>query len=160
MRRSLVLAVAAAMLAGAAHAQSVHVNPRKSFISDAVVVPAGAQMIYVSGQIADPVAPPAQGQPAQLGDTKTQAVSVIGKIKKILEDQGFSLADVVMMRVILVGDPAKGGAMDFTGWNDGYLSFFNSLEKPARIVSQSVALARPGALVEVEVQAAKVPAKK
>src|SRR4051812_11006874 len=103
---ALTLALAmAALSTGVAQAQVVHVNPRKSFIADAVVVPAGAQMIYVSGQIADPVAPPPQGQPAQLGDTKTQAVSVIGKIRKILEDQGASLADVVMLRVILVGDP-------------------------------------------------------
>jgi enamine deaminase RidA (YjgF/YER057c/UK114 family) len=160
MRIPLALVLAAVLAAGAAQAQVVHVNPRKSFIADAVVVPAGAQMIYVSGQIADPVTPAAQGQPAQLGDTKTQAISVIGKIKRILEEQGFSLADVVMMRAVLVGDPAKGGAMDFTGFNDGYTQFFGALEKPARIVSQSVALARPGALVEVEVQAAKLPARK
>ncbi|WP_293908133.1 Rid family hydrolase [Phenylobacterium sp.] len=161
MRKILLPAVLLALAAaGAAHAQNTHINPAKSFISSAVKVPAGSDMIYVSGQLADPIAPAAAGAPAQLGDTKTQALSVFGKIKKILEDEGYKLSDVVMMRVVLVGDPAKGGAMDFAGMNEAYLSFWGPIEgKPARIASQIVALARPGALVEIEVQAAKAPMK-
>jgi len=158
MRMIIPAAVAAALgLAGAAQAQNVHVNPAKSFISAAVKVPAGSDMIYVSGQLADPLGPALPGGgPAPLGDTKTQALSVLGKIQKILTDQGYALSDVVMMRVVLVGDPAKGGAMDFAGMNEAYMQFFGPLpNKPARIASQSVALARPGALVEIEVQAAK-----
>ena len=66
------------------------------------------------------------------------------------------MSDVVMMRVVLVGDPAKGGAMDFAGVNAGYAQFFGSSpSKPARFTSQGVALTVPGALVEIEVQAAK-----
>jgi enamine deaminase RidA (YjgF/YER057c/UK114 family) len=161
MRKILIPAAAAALaVCGAARAEIVHINPAKSFIAQAVTVPAGSDMIYVSGLTPDPVAPPAAGAQPQFGDTKTQTISVLGKIKKTLEDQGYKLDDVVMMRVLLVGDPAKNGAMDFAGMMEGYNSFYGSLEnKPARITSQVVALARPGLLVEIEAQAAKAPAK-
>ena len=161
MRKILIPAVLAALAAaGAARAEIVHINPTKSFIAQAVTVSAGSDMIYVSGLTPDPVAPPAARAQPQFGDTKTQTISVLGKIKKTLEDQGYKLDDVVMMRVLLVGDPGKGGAMDFAGMMEGYNSFYGSLEnKPARITSQVVALARPGLLVEIEAQAAKAPAK-
>ncbi len=151
MRATLALVFAAATAAGAAQAQNVHINPANSFIASAVKVPAGAETVYVSGQLADPVAAGSN----ELGDTRTQTVSIMKKIEAILKAEGYALSDTVMMRVILVGDPAKGGAMDFTGMNEAYLQFYGPLQKPARITSQSVALARPGALVEIEVQAAK-----
>ena len=92
------------------------------------------------------------------GDTQAQTVSVLGKIQKLLAAQGFSLEDVVMMRVALVGDPGKGGAMDFAGMNAGYAQFFEATRhKPARMTTQVAALTEPGALVEIEVQAAKPP---
>jgi len=161
MLKVLLPAAALALaLTGAAQAQNVHINPAKSFISAAVKVPAGSDMIYVSGQLADSANPGAATPAAQMGDTKTQTISVLGKIQKILEAEGYKLSDTVMMRVVLVGDPAKNGAMDFAGMMEGYNQFYGPIEtKPARIASQIVALARPGALVEIEVQAAKAPAK-
>ena len=61
-----------------------------------------------------------------------------------------------MMRVLLVGDPAKGGGMDFAGMMEGYTQFYGPLKnKPARITSQVAALVRPGMYAEIEVQAAK-----
>ena len=68
------------------------------------------------------------------------------------------MADVVMMRVLLVGDPAKDGKMDFAGMMEAYKTFFGTAEqpnKPARITSQVASLVQPGMLVEIEVQAAK-----
>jgi enamine deaminase RidA (YjgF/YER057c/UK114 family) len=38
---------------------------------------------------------------------------VLKRIEDALKSQGATMADVVMMRVLLVGDPAKGGKMDF-----------------------------------------------
>jgi enamine deaminase RidA (YjgF/YER057c/UK114 family) len=112
-------------------------------------------MAYVAGQTADPTAP---GPPPRFGDTQAQTVGVLGKIQRLLQAQGFSLEDVVMMRVALVGDPAKGGAMDFAGMNAGYAQFFGATRhKPARMTTQVAALTEPGALVEIEVQAAKAP---
>ena len=156
--RHLLLAAAAAFAftAGQANAQNVHVNPNNSFISSAVKVPAGSETLYVSGIVPDPVA----GAPATapFGDTKTQTASVLGKIGNILKGQGYGWEDVVMMRVLLVGDPAKGGRMDFAGMMEGYNAVYGGLKnKPARITSQVAGLVAPGMMVEIEVQAAKKP---
>lgn len=157
MHRSVFAALALSVCAaGAAQAQNVHVNPQNSFISQAVKVPAGSEMLYVSGITPDtvPGAPPA----TPFGDTKTQTLSVLNKIGAILTAQGYGFEDVVMMRVLLVGDPAKGGGMDFAGMMEGYNQVFGPLKnKPARITSQVTGLVRPGMYAEIEVQAAKKP---
>jgi enamine deaminase RidA (YjgF/YER057c/UK114 family) len=144
-------------LAASANAQVVHINPAKAFISRAVTVPAGSDMIYVSGitpQAAD------KTKPTELGDTKAQTISILTQIEGILKDQGYTMSDVAMMRVYLVGDPAKGGKMDFAGMMEGYNSFFGTLEnKPARVTMQVAALVGPTMLAEIEVQAVK-PGKK
>ena len=144
-------------LAASANAQVVHINPTKAFISRAVTVPAGSDMIYVSGitpQAAD------KTKPTELGDTKAQTISILTQIEGILKDQGYTMSDVAMMRVYLVGDPAKGGKMDFAGMMEGYNSFFGTLEnKPARVTMQVAALVGPTMLAEIEVQAARAPKK-
>jgi len=154
----LPAALFALAAAGAAQAQNVHVNPNNAFISSAVKVPAGSEMLYVSGITPDPVA----GAPAAtpFGDTKAQVVSILTKIQGIMKAQGYELGDTVMMRVLLVGDPAKGGGMDFGGMMEAYNQFYGPLKtKPARITSQVAALVRPGMYAEIEVQAAKAPPK-
>lgn len=155
MRKVLLpTVVAACALAGVAQAENVHVNPSNGFISSAVKVPAGSEMLYVSG-ITPEVVP---GAPAAtpFGDTKTQTASVLKRIGAILTAQGYTWEDVVMMRVLLVGDPAKGGGMDFAGMMDSYNAVYAPLKnKPARITSQVAALVRPGMYCEIEVQAAK-----
>lgn len=113
-------------------------------------------MLYVSGITPDVV----PGAPAAtpFGDTRTQAASVLKKIRAILEAQGYDWEDVVMMRVLLVGDPAKGGGMDFAGMMESYNAVYGSLKKkPARVTSQVAALVRPGMYCEIEVQATKRP---
>jgi len=128
-------------------------------ISAAVVVPSGYDTIYVSGNIpkvANPNAP--KGSAEAYGDTKTQTISVLQQIEKTLADQRLSMADVVMMHVFLVGDPANGGKMDFAGMMAGYTQFFATREqpnKPARSAVQVAGLAAPGALVEIEVIAVR-----
>jgi enamine deaminase RidA (YjgF/YER057c/UK114 family) len=149
--------LASLLLASAANAQIVHVNPGKAFISRAVTVPAGSDTIYVSGITPQPAD---KTKPTELGDTKAQTISVIGQIEAILKEQGYTLSDVAMMRVYLVGDPAKGGKMDFAGMMEGYNSFFGALEnKPARVTMQVAGLVGPTMLAEIEVQAVR-PAKK
>jgi enamine deaminase RidA (YjgF/YER057c/UK114 family) len=157
--RNLLLPAAVAALAfaaTAASAENVHVNPSNAFISSAVKVPAGSEMLYVSGITPETV----PGAPADrsFGDTKTQTDSVLKRIGAILTAQGYGWEDVVMMRVLLVGDPTKGGGMDFAGMMEGYNAVYGSLKKkPARITSQVAGLVRPGMMVEIEVQAAKKP---
>jgi enamine deaminase RidA (YjgF/YER057c/UK114 family) len=115
--------------------------------------------LYVSGQVPDPVKPAAQGSPAVYApDTRTQSENVFRKIEGILKAQGLGMGDVVMMHVYLVGDPAMGGKMDFAGMMAAYTQHFGSAaqpNKPARSTVQVASLVAAGALVEIEVIAAR-----
>ena len=94
-------------------------------IAGAVVVPAGYDTVYVSGHIpkvANANAP--KGSSEMYGDTKTQTVSVLQQISDLLAAQQLTMADVVMVHVFLVGDPANGGKMDFAAMNAGFVQFF------------------------------------
>ena len=161
MKRLILAATlaAAGLVAGAANAQAVHVGPPTSPIASVVVVPAGYETIYVSGMTPPALDP--KGDPAltaTFGDTKTQTLGVLTRIQDALKAQGATMGDVVMMRVLLVGDPAKGGKMDFMGMMEGYKTFFGTEaqpNKPARITSQITSLVQDGMLVEIEAQAAR-----
>lgn len=127
-------------------------------IASSVAVPASARLVFVSGTLADVVNPDAPaGSIERLGDTEVQAASVFGKIAKELAAAGLGMADVVKMNVFMVGDPAKGGAMDFAGLMKAYSRYFGEASGgnlPARTTVQVAALPLPGALVEIEVIAA------
>ncbi|ADG09662.1 hypothetical protein B7G68_05990 [Caulobacter segnis] len=158
MKRLIALAAGLCALTGAAHAQEiVRGGDPKSPIASVVTVPAGYDTIYVSGMTPPVIDDKATGV-AKFGDTKTQTLGVLGRIEAALKSQGATMADVVMMRVLLVGDPAKGGKMDFAGMMEGYKTYFGTAtqpNKPARITSQITALVQDGMLVEIEAQAAK-----
>jgi enamine deaminase RidA (YjgF/YER057c/UK114 family) len=162
MNRMPLLCALLVLAAGpAAHSHDIirHANP--SFpIASSVVVPAGSDIVFVSGTLADVADDKAAaGSVERFGDTGTQARSVLGKIRKELEQAGFTMADIVKMNVYLVGDPRKGGTMDFEGLMQAYMSVYGlrAQEKhlPARTTVQVAALPVPGALVEIEVVAAK-----
>lgn len=127
-------------------------------ILEAAEVPAGAKTLFVSGQLASPIDPSKPATTiADFGDTKTQALSTLGKIKKILESHGYAMKDVIKMTLFLAADP-KLGKMDFDGVNAAFETFFNTAENPtttARSAIQVAALAGPNFLVEIEVIAAK-----
>ncbi|WP_175652811.1 RidA family protein [Pseudomonas sp. Marseille-P9899] len=148
----------------AAHADSIQrVSPPGSTfpISQLVTVPASAQLTFVSGtlpDVADPKAP--KGSIQAYGNTETQTLSVLNKLRTALQSQGLDLGDIVQLRVFLVGDPDKGGTLDFAGLQAAYTKFFATAEqpnKPTRTALQVVALPLPGALVEIEAVAAKAP---
>jgi enamine deaminase RidA (YjgF/YER057c/UK114 family) len=68
------------------------------------------------------------------------------------------MGDIVKMQAFLVGDPAKGGKLDFEGFMQGYTQFFGTPAQPnlpARSAMQVAALANPGFLVEIEVTAVR-----
>ena len=140
-----------------AAAQVTHIQSEGSGIASAVWV---GDMLYVSGQLPTPVTPAdrAKGTPAVYGNTQAQAESVFGKIQSLLKAQGLGMGDVVMMRVYMAADPAMEGKLDFAGMNTAYAKFFGTPEqpnKPARSTFQVAALVAAGALVEIEVQAAR-----
>lgn len=130
-------------------------------IASSVTVPAGSELVFLSGTLADPVKPDAPaGSVERLGDTETQAASVLAKLSKALQAAGLGMGDVVKMNVFLVGDPAQGGRMDFDGLMRAYSKHFGTDAQknlPARTTVQVAALPLPGALVEIEVVAARPP---
>ncbi|MCT8003114.1 RidA family protein [Sphingomonas sanguinis] len=167
---SLRLFAAAAFALATASAASAqtgsvirHSNTPPGLILQGVTVKPGATMLYLSGQLASPLDPASKKPSAQLtiedfGDTKTQTVSVLNKIKTILAARGFAMTDVIKMTVFVAGDPKLGGKMDFAGMNDGFKQFFGTADNPntvARSTVQVAALAGPAFLVEIEVTAAK-----
>jgi enamine deaminase RidA (YjgF/YER057c/UK114 family) len=137
-----------------------HKLPNSNFpISLAVEVPAGKTTVYLSGVVPSVVDKNADKNTiAAYGDTKTQTESVLKVIDKTLGDLGLKMGDVVKMQVFLVGDPAKGGRMDFSGFMAAYTQFFGTATQPnlpSRSVVQVAGLAGPGFLVEIEVTAVR-----
>jgi enamine deaminase RidA (YjgF/YER057c/UK114 family) len=99
-----------------------------------------------------------KGIAAVYGNTQAQAESVFRKIEGLLKEQGLDMGHVVMMRVYMTADPAMGNKLDFSGMNAAYARFFGTLEqpnKPARSTFQVAGLVAAGALLEIEVQAAR-----
>jgi enamine deaminase RidA (YjgF/YER057c/UK114 family) len=131
--------------------------PNSTFpIAQAVQVSGNAVTYYISGQVPPVVSKEADpGSPQAYGDTKTQTVGVLNKIKGILEGLGLGMADVVKMQVFLVHDARA--PMDFKAFMEGYTQFFGGSQPnlPARSVVGVAALANPGFLVEIEVVAVK-----
>lgn len=161
-RTGAALVAALMAMTGGAMAQDVvrHKIPNSDFpISQAVEVPAGKTTVYVSGAVPSVADEKAEkGSLAAYGDTKTQTVSVLKSIEKTLAGLDLKMGDVVKMQVFLVGDPVKGGKMDFGGFMEGYTQFFGTKEQPnlpTRSVFQVAGLAAPGFLVEIEVTAVR-----
>lgn len=151
-----------ALQASAAMADDVvrHKIPNSSFpISLAVEVPAGKTTVYVSGTVPSITDDKAdKNSVAAYGDTTAQTVSVFKSINTTLESLHLKMSDVIKMQVFLVGDPAKGGKMDFAGFMAGYTQFFGTPAQPnlpSRSVFQVAGLANPGFLVEIEVVAVR-----
>lgn len=154
--RTALLALAVASMSWSAGAQTAeglviqrNGTPGAPFSSSIWV----GDLLYVAGMLPE----------AATGDTRTQTTSTLAAIRKVLQSQGLDLADVIQMHVYLVGDPAQGGKMDFAGMNAAYLEHFGTASQPNRPVRSTVqvaGLARPGALVEIEVVAARAKAAK
>ncbi|MGY8668188.1 RidA family protein [Bradyrhizobium sp. UFLA05-109] len=144
--------------AGTAHAEVIrHPIPNSTFpIAQAVQVTGNATTYYVSGQVPPVANKDADAQSREAyGDTKTQTVGVLNRIKGILEGLGLTMGDVVKMQVFLVHNASA--PMDFKAFMEGYTQFFGGSQPnlPARSVVGVAALANPGFLVEIEVIAVK-----
>ena len=164
MSRILLLAAAAtaALVATPAAAQITRIksaNPN-ALILDGAKVAAGSELYYLSGQLAAPIDPAKTSSVDDYGDTKTQTLSVLKKIKTQLEANGYTMADIFKLTLFVAADP-KTGKMDFAGANAGFKEFFNTPENPntvARSTFQVANLAGPNYLIEIEAIAAKKPA--
>lgn len=159
MRISRYLAAFAALvlLTAPASAQSVkHIqSSTPGGIASGVWV---GDTLHLSGQLPSPSKPAdrAAGTPAVWGNATEQADSCFQKIQALLKEQGLGMGDVVMMRVYMVA--GADGKLDFQGMNAAYNKYFGTADqpnKPARSTVQVAALVTAGALLEVEVQAAR-----
>ena len=120
----LALAIAAAPVA----AQNVEkVGTPGGRILTAAKVKAGATTVYLSGNLASPIDP---ARPTEFGDTKTQTISTLKKIKALLEAQGMTMKDIIRMDAFLTAAPGMDGKMDFNGFNAGFAEFFGNAETP------------------------------
>jgi enamine deaminase RidA (YjgF/YER057c/UK114 family) len=92
-------------------------------------------------------------------NTTSQTVGILKDIQKFLESQNLTMGDVVMMRVYLGGDPAKGGKMDILGARAGYSQFFGTKDQPNKPACTAVQVVLPagdrGALIEIDVIAVR-----
>ena len=162
MTKTLLLTACLVLTATAAQAAPpavVRTGAPTAPIAATVEVPGGSDMVDLSGMlppVADPNAPP--GTPAAYGDTTTQTVNLFKHMQDVLREKGLTLGDIVMMRIYMVGDPAKDGRMDFAGMMAGYKQFFGTPDqpnKPARSTVQVAGLAAPGPSMEIEVEVAR-----
>jgi enamine deaminase RidA (YjgF/YER057c/UK114 family) len=94
--------------------------PNSTFpIAQAVKVTGDATTYYISGQVPPVVSKDAEpNTPQAYGDTKTQTIGALTKIKAILEGFGLGMGDVVKMQVFLVHDARA--PMDFKAFMEGY----------------------------------------
>jgi enamine deaminase RidA (YjgF/YER057c/UK114 family) len=161
MYKALLGIAVAGLMAGSAMAAGVEVKRSGASTAPFAESVWAGDTLYVSGILADPdvAGDKDKGtQPAWTSDTKTQATNLLGKIEKILKEQGLGLGDVVQLEAFLAGDPSKGDMMDFAGWNAAYLQFFGTAaqpNKPVRATVQVAHLAAPGAMIEVMVTAVR-----
>lgn len=158
------IALAASALPASADAQITRVsrNPA-ALILEGAKVSAGTDLYFVSGQLPSPVDPAKPMSEVKsledLGDTKTQTISVLNKIKDVLAVQGYTMADLVKLTLFVAADP-RTGKMDFAGVNEGFKMFFKTPENPntvARSTFQVAGLVGPYFLIEIEAIAAKKP---
>lgn len=127
-------------------------------IAQAVEVTSG-NIVFLSGATPAPAnASAGVGNPAYYGDTKTQTLSVLGRIEQNLEGMGLDMSDVIKLQVFLVGDPANDDVMDFAGFMEAYVQFFGTDEQPnlpSRSAFQIARLGSPLMFVEIEATAVR-----
>jgi enamine deaminase RidA (YjgF/YER057c/UK114 family) len=128
-------------------------------VAGGVMTRAGTDTVYLAGLLPSAMNLNAPKDSVEAyGDAETQTSTILTRIKALLGKFGFDMSDIVKMNIYMVGDPSKGNAMDFAGMMTAYRRYFGTQEqpnKPVRTTVQVAALTRPGALLEIEVIAAK-----
>ena len=158
----LAAGAASALAAMPAQAQvnRIKSNPSAIILDGARVGP-GMETFYLSGQLPSPIDPAKPMTEVksleEMGDSKTQTISTLNKIKTLLESQGYAMSDLVKLSLFVTADP-RLGKMDFAGVNAGFKEFFGTSANPntvARSTFQVAALVGPYFLIEIEAIAVK-----
>ena len=151
MQQSLLL-LAAMLLSLVANAQEITRHNEGAYFYTSITIPPGAETMYLSGSGARPL------DDGSWGDMKQQTINTFERFKATLEEQGWSMADIVQVRAFAVA--GDDGELDFAGFNEGYAQFFGTAENPNKPVRSFVEIADlvvDGWLVEIEIRAARMP---
>lgn len=153
-------ALALAASPASAEVNRIKGNPN-ALILDGVRIGGDMETFYLSGQLPGPIDPKKTMADVKsiedMGDSKTQTISTLNKIKALLTAQGYAMSDLVKLSLFVAADP-KTGKMDFAGVNEGFRQFFGTAENPntvARSTFQVAALVGPYYLIEIEAIAVK-----
>ena len=143
----------AALMGGAAlaGAQEITRYNEGNYFYTSITIPPGAETMYLSGSGARPL------DDGSWGDMKQQTVNTFSRFKQTLEEQGWSMSDIVQVRAFAV---AGEDGLDFAGFNEGYSEFFGTDDNPNKPVRSFVEikdLVVEGWLVEIEIRAARMP---
>lgn len=134
-----------------AGAQEITRYNEGNYFYTSITIPPGAETMYLSGSGARPL------DDGSWGDMKQQAVDTFSRFKRTLEEQGWSMSDIVQVRAFAV---AGEDGLDFAGFNEGYSEFFGTDDNPNKPVRSFVEikdLVVEGWLVEIEIRAARMP---
>ena len=145
----VILALAFTPLAAA---QEITRHNEGNLFYTAITIPPGAETLYLSGSGARPQ------EDGTWGDIRQQAIDTFSRFRDTLEGLGWSMSDVVQVRVFAVAD--ENGEVDFAAFNEGYLEFFGTEEnpnKPVRSFLEIADLVVDGWLLEIEIRAARMP---
>lgn len=142
-----------ALMGGAAlaGAQEITRYNEGNYFYTSITIPPGAETMYLSGSGARPL------EDGSWGDMKQQTVNTFSRFKQTLEEQGWSMSDIVQVRAFAI---AGDDGLDFAGFNEGYSEFFGTDENPNKPVRSFVEikdLVVEGWLVEIEIRAARMP---
>lgn len=141
----------------------------KGFLDPGIQIPAGAETYYMSGKgnhawsegckTRDERS--AKGDECKPGDMYEQGKAVFSAFKTQLEGAGWSLSDVVMLRIY--GVPGEDDKVDSAAFNKAYFEYFGekstsgNTNLPSRTFVGIHSLVVPGWLVEVEARAIRMP---
>jgi enamine deaminase RidA (YjgF/YER057c/UK114 family) len=148
---AISLAVVLGIAAVSNAAEIVRTGEGRNFYNN-IMIPAGAETLYLSGSGAQ------QQADGTWGDMEQQTIDTFGRFQETLEAQGWSLEDIVQVRAFAVS--GADGELDFAGFNAGYQQFFGSEKnamKPVRSFVEIAGLVVPGWLIEIEIRAARMP---
>ena len=124
--------------------------------SESVEIPAGAPLLFVSGQVPPVVdaTQPIESQ-AAYGDMETQTRGVLRRLEAKLANAGYTMRDLVKATAFMVGEARFGGRPDLEGFGRAWREVFGPDMLPARSRIEVVRLMNPAWLVEIEAVAAK-----
>ncbi len=153
LKITMACLLSVALMGGAAPAgaQEITRYNEGNYFYTSITIPPGAETMYLSGSGARPL------DDGSWGDMKQQTVNTFSRFKQTLEEQGWSMSDIVQVRAFAV---AGEDGLDFAGFNEGYSEFFGTDDNPNKPVRSFVEikdLVVEGWLVEIEIRAARMP---